>query len=217
MTRQYLLFDLDGTLTDPAIGITNSVMHALKAFNIEVENREDLFVFIGPPLFDSFVEYYHFSEEDADKAVEKYREYFSVKGLFENTVYEHMATTLETLKKQGYKLAVATSKPEPFAIQILQHFNLANYFDIICGSEMNGRKEDKADVIKKVIDHFNDRDMSHYLMIGDRLHDANGAKKHGMDCLGVTYGYGSKEELDNAGCIATVDTNMDIIEILKEI
>ncbi len=215
MTRKYLLFDLDETLTDPALGITNSVIHALKAFQIEVKERKDLFVFIGPPLFDSFVQYYHMSEKQADKAVELYREYFSVKGLFENSVYEGMATTLETLKKQGYHLAVATSKPEPYAIQILEHFKLDYYFDVICGSDLYGRKEDKADVIQKVINYFQDSKMSNYLMIGDRLHDALGAKKHHMDCLGVTYGYGSKEELDDAGCIATVDSNQAIIDIVK--
>lgn len=215
MTKRYLLFDLDGTLTDPALGITNSVIHALKAFNIEVQHREDLFVFIGPPLFDSFREFYHFSEEEADFAVEKYREYFSTKGLFENSPYPKIEETLQTLKNQGYHLAVATSKPEPFAIQILEHFQLAHYFDVICGSELNGRKEDKADVIKKVIDYFKDYHMTNYLMIGDRLHDALGASQHHIDCLGVTYGYGSKEELEDAGCIQTVDTLEDLIQTVK--
>lgn len=212
MSKKYLLFDLDGTLTDPAIGITNSVMHALKAFDIEVKNREELFVFIGPPLFDSFVNVCHLSDEQADFAIEKYREYFSVKGLYENEPYQGIYETLETLKNQGYQLAVATSKPEVYAIEILKHFRMDHYFDVICGSELKGRKEDKADVIEKVIQHFKDHNMNHYLMIGDREHDAIGAKKNHMECLGVTYGYGSKEELEKAGCIKIVHTLEELVQ-----
>lgn len=211
MTQHYLLFDLDGTLTDPALGITNSIIHALKKLGYAIPKREELFVFIGPPLFDSFVEYCHFDEAQADLAVAYYREYFSTKGLYENKVYPGIEKTLNKLKNMGYHLAVATSKPEPFAKQILDHFHLSIYFDVICGSEMNGRKEDKADVIAKVIHFFQDKDMSHYLMIGDRKHDAIGAAHHHMACLGVLYGYGSKEELDHAGCVATVDTPEEII------
>lgn len=214
MKKQYLLFDLDGTLTDPALGITNSVMHALSYFGIQVANRADLFSFIGPPLFDSFVEFYHFTPEQADLAVEKYREYFSVKGLFENTPYPNIQKTLETLKAAGYHLAVATSKPEPFAIEILKYFDLDAYFEIICGSEMNSRNESKADVIKKVIHYFNDSHLENYLMIGDRYHDVNGAKTCEIDCLGVTYGYGSKEELIKAGAIKVVDTLDELIAYL---
>lgn len=216
MAYQYLLFDLDGTLTDPALGITNSIIYALKKFNIEVKNRESLYVFIGPPLFDSFVEYCHFSEEQADQAVTAYREYFSQKGLFENTPYQGIETVLANLKKQGFHLAVATSKPEPFAIQILDHFQLSPYFDVICGSELNGRKEEKADVIKKVMRYFQDLDASHYLMIGDRKHDAIGAEHNQMRCLGVTYGYGSKAELEEAGCLATVDSLEALEQYLLE-
>lgn len=211
MSKKYLLFDLDGTLTDPALGITNAIMHALKAFNIEVKNRQELYSFIGPPLFDSFKDFFHFSDEQADLAVAKYREYFSVKGLFENTPYPGIHDCLSQLTKDGYQLAVATSKPEPFAKQILDYFELTPYFSVICGSEMHGRKEDKADVIKKVIDYFKDPQMDHYLMIGDRKHDAIGANKNHMDCLGVTYGYGSKEELEEAKCIAIVDTLAELI------
>lgn len=214
MKKQYLLFDLDGTLTDPALGITNSVMHALAYFGIQVENRETLFSFIGPPLFDSFVQFYHFTPEQADLAIEKYREYFSVKGLFENTPYPHIHKTLETLRQKGYHLAVATSKPEPFAIEILKHFELDHYFDVICGSEMNSRNESKADVIKKVIRYFDDLQLDHYLMIGDRHHDVNGAKACGIECLGVLYGYGSKEELESAGAIHVVATLAELVAFI---
>lgn len=217
MSKKYVLFDLDGTLTDPALGITNSVMHALKAFNMEVKKREELYIFIGPPLFDSFVEFCHMTPEQADVAIEKYREYFSVKGLFENEPYDGIDKTLETLKSQGYQLAVATSKPEVYAIEILKHFKLADYFDVICGSELQGRKEDKADVIKKVIEHFNDNNMAHYIMIGDRMHDAIGASKNNMSCIGVTYGYGSKEELQKANCIALVDSQEELIKTINHL
>lgn len=210
MSKQYLFFDLDGTLTDPALGITNSIIYALKKFNIEVEKREDLYVFIGPPLFASFQNYYHFNDAQADQAVSFYREYFSSKGLYENTPYPHIHDTLQKLKEMGYHLGVATSKPENFAITILEHFDLASYFEVISGSDINDRKESKADVIKRALERFGNPDTAQCLMIGDREHDAIGASLNQMDCLGVTYGYGSKEELINAGCIDVIDQVEDL-------
>lgn len=215
MSPIYLLFDLDGTLTDPMIGITNSILYAQEKLSLGDKKRSDLLTFIGPPLHQSFMKEYHLSELQADDAVEAYRDYFSTKGLFENTVYEGIETTLQALQNRGYHLALATSKPEVYAKQIMDHFQLSAYFDVIAGSELGGRNEDKADVIAKVIQYFNDTDPAHYLMIGDRKHDAIGAKTHGIPCLGVTYGYGTKEELSEVGCIQIINHHQQLLSLLK--
>ena len=150
MDRKYILFDLDGTLTDPMQGITKSVRYALNSFGIEVDDLCKLIPFIGPPLKDSFKEFYGFNEEDAIVAVEKYREYYRIDGIFDNKVYPGIETCLETLLQSGKKLYVATSKPEVFARKIINHFGLAKYFEFVGGSEFNSR-EKKADVIEYVL------------------------------------------------------------------
>ena len=132
-----ILFDLDGTLTDPAEGITNSFIHALKFFGIEIPSYEKLCSFIGPPLPSTFEKEFGFTGEKNDLAVKKYREHFATKGLFENTVYEGIPELLQALKEKGFELIVATSKPEQYSVQILDHFDLSKYFDFICGSNMD--------------------------------------------------------------------------------
>ena len=136
-----ILFDLDGTLTDPGMGITNSVMHALKKYGIEVENRETLYKFIGPPLIDSFEKYYGFSHEEAVKSVDYYREYYADKGIYENEVYNGIEAMLQKLSEEGKKIILATSKPEPFAREILRHFDLDKYFLFAAGSNAVYRKK----------------------------------------------------------------------------
>ena len=175
-----LLFDLDGTLTDPAEGITNSVMHALGKWGIEVSDRRQLYRFIGPPLVDSFMKYYGFSREDAERSVEYYREYFRDRGLFENTVYPDTVETLDALKKMGKKLIVATSKPEAFAKRIMDHFDLAKYFTFIGGAEFTGPRTKKGAVIAYVLESCGITDKSRVLMVGDREHDVLGAKENGL-------------------------------------
>lgn len=199
MKKDYLLFDLDGTLTDPKEGITKSVRHALHAFGIEAENLDDLCCFIGPPLKDSFMEYYGFTESDAQKAVEIFREYFSSQGIFENKVYEGTRESLEALVKSGKKLYVASSKPEVFVRMILEHFELDSYFEFMGGADFEEIRVKKADVIRYVLDTCEIRDISKTVMIGDRKHDILGAKEFGMESVGVLYGYGSREELTKAG------------------
>ena len=214
MNKQYILFDLDGTLTDPALGITNSIMHAIKKMNLEPQKREDLYVFIGPPLHEQFMNYFHLSSTEADKAVENYREYFSVHGLFENDPYPHINDVLKELKARGYHIALATSKPEIYAKQILEKFNMAQYFDIIKGSKLNDRTENKTRIMKEAMDFFNDDDLSKYIMVGDRKFDMLGAKDLGIDSLGVTYGYGSKEELLESDATHIIDTPLDILKTI---
>ena len=195
-----ILFDLDGTLTDPGEGITNSVAYALKRYGIEVEDRKSLYPFIGPPLHESFMRYFGMNEETSLEAVEVYREYFSVKGLLENRPYDGIEALLKKLKDAGKRLIVATSKPEGFSVRILEHFGLAKYFDLICGALMHPPKGyGKADVIRDALKRSEITDLSGIVMVGDRLHDIEGAHKIGLPAVGVLYGYGDRPELENAG------------------
>lgn len=209
---QTILFDLDGTLTDPGLGITNSVMHALKKWGIEVADRASLYRFIGPPLQDSFMQYYGFSAEDAEKSVAYYREYFRDKGLYENEVYPGVQKLLSDLKAAGKTLAVATSKPEEFAVRILRHFQLDGYFDVIAGATMDSSRSKKADVIAYCLDRLGVSDLGSVVMVGDREHDILGAQKVGVDSIGVLVGYGSREELEKAGATYVAETIPDVLK-----
>ena len=195
----YLFFDLDGTLTDPALGITNSFKYALKYFGIEIPSYKKLCSFIGPPLIETFKTQFGFSKERAAEGVKEYREYFGETGLLENSVYEGIPELLENLKKAGKKLVVATSKPEIFSVKIIEHFGLSQYFENVCGSLMDESRSKKDEVIKYAIERNGIKDRSTILMIGDRKHDILGAKKVGLKSCGVLFGYGSREELEEAG------------------
>lgn len=189
-----ILFDLDGTLTDPKEGIINSILYSLKKLDISEHSIKELDSFIGPPLRDSFIARYALSNDLADKAVEYYREYFSAKGLFENVLYEGIHELLERLGAQGYQLFVATSKPQFYAHQILSHFNLDKYFVEITGSNLDNTRSNKAEIISHLVSAFN-LISANSVMIGDRKHDIQGAKKNSMKSIAVTYGYGSVQEL----------------------
>lgn len=195
----YVFFDLDGTITDPGLGITNSVMYALDKYNIKVEDRSELYPFIGPPLHESFQKYFGFSEEESFRAVDYYREYYRTDGIFENRVYDGVEEMLQTLKNQGRKIVLATSKPEQFAIQILEFFDLMQYFDVVAGATMDAARVEKSDVIAYAIHQANISDTKSAIMVGDREYDILGAKKNEMPSIGVLYGYGSEEELKKAG------------------
>ena len=216
MKYKYYLFDLDGTLTDPGIGITNSVMYALEKFGIHVSNREELYPFIGPPLTDSFIKYFDFSEKQVLQAVEYYREYFRADGIFENKVYKGIPEMLGELKAGDAVIALATSKPYEFSVQILEHFGLYQYFDYIGAATMDGRISRKADVIRHLLGELGDADTGSVLMIGDRDQDIEGAKANGLHCVGVLWGYGSKDELMNAGADYLLAAPSDLINIQKE-
>ena len=195
----YLFFDLDGTLTDPAQGITNSFVHALKYFRIEIPSYETLCTFIGPPLTETFKTQFGFDEQKVAEGVIKYREYFATKGLLENSVYPGIPELLAGLKAAGKKLVVATSKPEEYSVRIIEHFGLAQYFENVCGSLMDESRSKKDEVIAYAIERNHISDKSKILMIGDRKHDILGAKKIGLKSCGVLFGYGSREELEEAG------------------
>ncbi|MBQ2847177.1 MAG: HAD family hydrolase [Clostridia bacterium] len=205
-----VLFDLDGTLTDPGIGITNSVMHALKKYGIEVEDRAELYKFVGPPLIDSFERYYGFSHDEAVKSVAYYREYYRDKGMFENSVYDGIEDLLKRLCEKGKNIILATSKPEPFAKEILRHFDLEKYFFFAAGSTMDETRTNKADVIEYALSECLITDKTSVVMVGDREHDIIGAKKNGIDSIGVLFGYGSREELESAGATYIAETVEDI-------
>lgn len=203
---QYVLFDLDGTLTDPKEGITKSVAYALRHFEIEVEDLDSLCKFIYPPLKDSFMKYYGMNEENAEIAVEKYREYFAPCGLFQNKVYEGVENLLKTLRESGKTMILATSKPTVYARQILEHFHLDVYFSDLAGSELDGRRVKKGDVIAYALEMAGIKDTSTAVMVGDREHDIIGAKENGLDSIGVLYGYGCLEEFEKNGADDIVET-----------
>jgi phosphoglycolate phosphatase len=213
MTYRYCLFDLDGTLTDPGIGITNSVMYALKKFDIIEPDRKKLYPFIGPPLLESFQKYYGFTEIQANDAIEYYREYFRAGGIFENSVYEGIPEMLGELKRREVFIALATSKPYEFALEILKHFDLYQYFDYVGAATMDGRISKKADVIRHLLGELGDIDARSVLMIGDRDQDIEGAKANGLHCVGVLWGYGSNDELMGAGADYIVSAPSDILSL----
>ena len=211
---QYLLFDLDGTLTDPGIGITNSVIYALHKFDLEVSDPTVLYKFIGPPLKDSFKKYYGFSDEQSGLAIRYYRESFKKRGMFENEVYDGIQDLLKQLKSDGKTLIVATSKPEAFAVEILQHFDLYDYFNFVAGATMNDVRNKKADIIRYALETCHITNKSSAIMIGDREHDIIGANENGLDSIGVLFGYGTIDELKNAGATFIADTPMDIVKFV---
>lgn len=213
MQHKTIFFDLDGTLTEPSEGITKSVEYALNSFGISVPDRMELCRFIGPPLVYSFMEYYGFSREKADLAIEKYRERFSVKGIYENKLYPGVAEMLSKLKEKGLSLVLATSKPTVFALRILEHFQLVAYFDFVAGAELDGSRDKKGDVIRYALEQTG-IDPAAVLMVGDRLHDVEGAKENGIETLGVLYGFGSREELENAGAKLIAETVEDILRLI---
>lgn len=212
----YILFDLDGTLTDPKEGITKSVDNALKYFNINVLNLDDLKIFIGPPLKESFIRFYNLTEEEAVIAIDKYREYFSVKGIYENNIYPGINDLLDKLKRKGKKIYLATSKPTIYAIEILKYFNIFDYFDGVFGSNLDGTNTNKKNVIENVLLESQIIDKSQVIMIGDRKHDIIGANENEIDSIAVLYGYGSVEELIGAKPKYILTSVLEIEKIILE-
>ena len=206
MRYTHILFDLDGTLTDPGAGITNSVAYALERYGIHVADRRTLYPFIGPPLVDSFMRFYDFSADDARAAVDVYREYFADRGIFENELYPGIPALLKRLRDAGLRLIVATSKPEGFAVRIAEHFGIAQYFDCIAGAAMDETRSRKWEVIEYALARCGVTDRARVLMVGDREHDVQGARRCGLACLGVLFGYGSREELSAAGAVALCES-----------
>lgn len=206
-----ILFDLDGTITESGIGITRSVAYALQKHGITETEQKKLDRFVGPPLIDSFMRFYGFTAEQARQAVEDYREYYAVKGIFENRVYDGVVPMLQALKDAGKRCVLATSKPEGYAVQILEHFGLASYFSVVAGATMDEKRTNKADVIAYALEQLHGESA---IMVGDREHDILGAKAHGLASIGVLYGYGSREELEAAGADYIAATAEEILKFV---
>lgn len=208
-----ILFDLDGTLTDSSQGIINSILYALDKLNITVENTNDLKWFLGPPLHESFKEF-GLDDDEIESAITYYRERFSTKGIYENQVYDGIIPMLEELKNCGRRIILATSKPQEFTDIIMKYFELDKYFEFIAGSNLDGTRSKKAEVIKYALDSCRISDLSKIVMVGDRKQDINGAKIACIDSIGVLYGYGNYEELKTAGADHIVNSVVDLKNLL---
>ncbi|MHC5218487.1 HAD family hydrolase [Enterococcus sp. LJL128] len=213
MRYSALLFDLDGTITDSGKGIINSVTYALKKMKVAVSPQDNLRSFIGPPLKDSFMTNYDLDETAAEKAVAYYREYYRETGIYENTVYEGIPEVLKQLKQAGCQLYIATSKPEHFARQIADYFQLTDFFEGIYGASMDGIRSKKGDVIRYALNNGN-INPAEAVMIGDREHDILGAAENNLPAVGVLYGYGSKEELTVAGAYKILSKPVELADLL---
>jgi phosphoglycolate phosphatase len=207
--------DLDGTLTDPFVGITKSVQYALNHYGMAVVDLARLTPFIGPPLVDSFQEFYQFSKKQAEEAVQLYHERFVNEGWLENRVYEGIEDFLISQKELGRQLFVATSKPEPLAIKILDHFKLSSYFTFIGGDTMDHTRSSKDKVLHHIMNQGFISNKNKTVMIGDRKYDIIGAKQNEIDSIGVLYGYGNKKELEEAGADYVVKDIKMLTELLK--
>ena len=209
-----VFFDLDGTLVDSGEGVRNSVEYALKKFGIEVENKDSLSCFIGPPLTVSFKTFYGFDDENADRGVAYYREYYKDKGIFEGYVYDGIEETLKRLKDAGKRVMVATSKPEEYAKRVLEKFGIAKYFDFIAGATLDEKtRANKIEIMQYAFDSCG-ASPSDTIMVGDRLFDIEGAKHFGMECIAVLYGYGSMEEFERYGAEYIVETAEDVANLI---
>lgn len=218
MEYKVILFDLDGTLTDPKVGITTCCQYGLRSVGVDVPDLKELEQFIGPPLITAFQEVYGITESQAVQAVDKFRERFTDIGIFENELLPGILEMLGTLKAAGKILAIASSKPEPFVKRILEHFSIASYFTDAIGSTMDEKHAGKAEVIENALLRLGltDEDRDQILMVGDRMHDVEGAKAHGIRTIGVTFGYGSREELLKAGAWRLADTTEELTEFLMK-
>lgn len=208
-----ILFDLDGTLTDSGEGITKCVQYALEKVGKPEPDLEKLRCFVGPPLMEQFMEYAGIDQMTARRAVEYYRERYAPIGIFENAVYPGVERMLKSLKEKGYLLGVASSKPEHFVQQVLDHFQLTQYFDQIAGSLMDGKRTRKTEVIEEVLSRFHlEAHRDQVLMVGDKEHDVKGARESGLECIAVSYGYGTMEELTGAKPLKIVNTPEEILD-----
>ena len=213
----YILFDLDGTLVNSKQGITKSAQYALQAFGVEVENLDDLECFIGPPLIDSFQKYYGFDEGTSRQLVEKYRERYNKIGLYECELYPEVEVTLQNLTQKGYKIAMASSKPENMCKRIMKHFNLEKYFEEIVGATPDGRIDTKHEVLQEVFKRLHPKSLEEVCLIGDTSFDVLGAKEAGIDCIGVSFGFGDRKEMLVSGALCICDTLKEVEETNKKL
>ncbi len=211
---EFILFDLDGTLTDSGPGILNCLEYALEDQRIPIPERDQMRTYLGPPLVDTFRDVFGMNNQQIAQAIDKYRERYHDIGLFENSVYEGVPELLAELQAAGIRMATATSKPEYSATRILQHFELDQYFEFIGAAALDGTRDSKSLVIKHTLENTNTSPTSHnMIMIGDRRHDVHGAREHGIDTIGVLWGYGDAIELEDAG-VTDLATNTENLKNL---
>ncbi len=211
---QYILFDLDGTLTDSREGITKSVQYALDKMGIHEPDLKPLERFIGPPLYDEFRRSYGFDDAEAKQAIDFYRERFGVVGWKENLLYDGIPELLKALTEAGKTLSTASSKPAFFIDKIVKYFDIEQFFTVVAGATLDGSIGTKTQVVQQALERLNVQDRSQAVLIGDRLHDAEGARACGIDCIGVTFGFGSREELESAGANHVVDRVDELLPLL---
>ena len=211
--KKTILFDLDGTLTDSGEGIINCAILALEHFHLPIPDRETLRVFVGPPLHETFIKF-GVPADKAAEAVAVYRSRYIPIGMFENAPYPGIRELLETLKSQGHKLYVATSKPEWMAQDILKKFELDSYFDLICGATMDTSRTEKSQVIAYLLGQTGEAE--HTIMVGDTKYDVLGAAEHGIPTIGVAWGYGTVEDMQLAGAAAIATTTQELLELLNQ-
>ncbi|NLY20947.1 MAG: HAD-IA family hydrolase [Tissierellia bacterium] len=217
MKKTIFFYDLDGTIIDSSVGITRAVQYSLNKFGIQVDDVKSLYKFIGPPLWSSFMDFYGFSKDKADLGVEYFREYYSEKGILENTLYEGIGEMLKYQRESGIRIALTTSKPMLYANKIMEYFELDQYFELIGGSELNGDRSEKDMVIQYALDEMKITQNDEIVMIGDRKFDIIGSKKFGIDSIGVLYGYGSENELNSAGANYIVNSVLELDMKLREL
>lgn len=215
MRKQYdmILFDLDGTITQSDMGITNSIQYSLKYFGIE-KDTDSLKKHIGPPLGETFREYVGNDEKQVKLAIDKYREYYAEKGIFENIVYDGVEDTLKKLKEQNKTIVLASSKPKVYCERILEHFNLDKYFDFIAGSNLDETRNAKSEVIEYALENVQEMPKDKILMVGDREHDILGSRSLGIESVGVLYGYGGYEELKESNANYIIKEINELFDII---
>ena len=215
--KRFIIFDLDGTLTEPEQGIVASVKYSLEKLGISDYDESELHTFIGAPLAQAYKDRFGFSEEKAKEAVSLFREYYNPKGIFENYVYSGIPQLLSRLFEDGFTLAVATLKPTLASNRVLEHFGLKKYFTVIAGSDPARTDEVKADIIGNALESLGVKDRAQAVMVGDRKHDILGAAENGIDSVGVLYGHGTKEELEAAGAKNLASTADELYETIRRI
>jgi phosphoglycolate phosphatase len=215
MKNHFVLFDLDGTITDSSKGIVNSIRYALEKMGRRENDTDRLRSYVGPSLKETFQNNYFPNDKDCRQAIIFYREYYSKKGIFENTLYKDIFQVLKTIKDRGGIVALATAKPGYFAKIILNHFGINQYFDAIVGSHLRGTRTDKNDIIFEVLDQFGFPNSKHIYMVGDREYDILGGKSHGLNTIGVEYGYGTDGELLKVKPDFIIQSPLQILECLS--
>lgn len=211
MTPKAIFFDLDGTLTDSGEGIINCATLALNHFGLPVPSRQEMRVFVGPPLDQTFIRY-GVPADKTDEAIRVFRSRYTTVGKFENFPYPGVREMLEALKEQGCRLFVATSKPESLANEVLNHFDLAKYFEKICGATMDGSRSHKADVIRYLLAQVSG--VENVVMVGDTAYDVIGAAEHQIPCIGVSWGYGLIEDMEKAGAVGIAHSPEALMQMI---